>query len=69
VLSSAFQKAIESLIDKYKIPGLSISVLRKEEGQWAQGVTTWGIRDKTGSRWEADVSCPPYLTVGLLTCL
>lgn len=55
-LPIAFQETVVGLKDKYKIPGLSVSVIRKEEGQWTQSVTTWGIKDKTGSAWEPDVS-------------
>jgi hypothetical protein len=54
-LSPAFERKIGLLLDKYRIPGCSISVIRKEDDKWIEGVTTYGIRDVSKNPWTADV--------------
>lgn len=55
ITSTAFKRKIELLLDKYRIPGCSISVVRKEEGKWKQGVTSYGIRNVAKEPWTKDV--------------
>jgi hypothetical protein len=55
-LPGSFCNDIQGLLDKYNVPGISMSVVRKQGESWEEGVTTMGIRDALGSPWIPDVS-------------
>lgn len=51
-----FEQKVQKLLSKYNVPGLAISVVRREDDKWVEGVKAWGIRNAEGSSWEPDVS-------------
>lgn len=56
ILDPSLRQKMEKLLQKYKVPGLCVSVVRKQDEQWAEEVLPFGTRDGSGSPWKEDVS-------------